>query len=193
MRSPSQPEVSEPTMLNSPIVAMRPAADLRRKAAVDQIGRHVHGDEGELEAAGEEAEHQQQIGAMREGFAQALAAAIALRAVCACCRQAASPTRATAAARAACSRQRSVSVCCQPNMIHQRDRERRIKELAERARRRAEAEGASSAIAAARACRTPPARPGTSSRTRPKPISTPADRSSTGALVACAISARPSA
>ena len=57
-------------MLNSPMVAKRPAADLGRKAAVDQIGRQMHGDEGELEAAGEEAEHQQHVAAVPEGFRQ---------------------------------------------------------------------------------------------------------------------------
>ena len=47
-----------------------PAAGLRAEAAIDQIGRQMHGDECELEAAGEEAEHQQHIGAMAEGFGQ---------------------------------------------------------------------------------------------------------------------------
>ena len=56
-----------------------PAADLRRQAAVDQIGRQMRGDEGELEAAGEEAEHQQHIGAVRERLGQAPGAAIAVR------------------------------------------------------------------------------------------------------------------
>ena len=44
----------------------RPAADLRAEAAVDQIGRQMQRDEGELEAAGEEAEHEQHVGAMAE-------------------------------------------------------------------------------------------------------------------------------
>ena len=55
----------------------RPAADLRRQAAIDQIRRHVHGDERKLESAGEKAEHQQHVGAMGESFADAPAAAIA--------------------------------------------------------------------------------------------------------------------
>ena len=72
MRSPSQPEASEPTMLNRPITAMVQPPTSRRQAAIDQIGRQVHGDEGELEAAGEEAEHQQHIGAMPERLRQRL-------------------------------------------------------------------------------------------------------------------------
>ena len=50
----------------------RPAADLGRETAVDQIGRQMHGDEGELEAAGEEAEHQQNIGAVPERLGRGL-------------------------------------------------------------------------------------------------------------------------
>ena len=38
-----------------------------------EIGRQVHGDEGELEAAGEEAEHEQHIGAVLERLGQGLA------------------------------------------------------------------------------------------------------------------------
>ena len=57
-------------MLKSPIDAMHPAAGLRGDAAIDQIGRQMHGDEGKLEAAGEEAEHQQHIGAMAEGLGE---------------------------------------------------------------------------------------------------------------------------
>ena len=49
-----------------------PAADLHRQAAIDQIGRQMRGDEGELESAGEEAQHQQHIGPVTEGFAQRL-------------------------------------------------------------------------------------------------------------------------
>jgi len=47
-----------------------PAAGRRRYAAIDQIGRQVHRDERELKAAGEEAEHQQHIGAMAERLRQ---------------------------------------------------------------------------------------------------------------------------
>ena len=65
MRPPSQPEASEPTMLNSPIAAMVQPPTVA-EAAVDEIGRHVHGDEGELEAAGEVAENQQHVGAMAD-------------------------------------------------------------------------------------------------------------------------------
>src|SRR5215472_4573479 len=49
-----------------------PGADLRRKAAVDEVGRHVDGDEGELETAGEETEHEQDIGAVADRLRQRL-------------------------------------------------------------------------------------------------------------------------
>ena len=42
------------------------------KPAVDQIGRQMDGDERELEAAGEEAEHQQHVAAVAERFRQRL-------------------------------------------------------------------------------------------------------------------------
>src|SRR5215472_4843329 len=49
-----------------------PAADLRGKTAIDQVSRHVDGDEGELETAGEEAEHEQDIGAVPDGLRECL-------------------------------------------------------------------------------------------------------------------------
>src|SRR5215470_8225359 len=49
-----------------------PGADLRRKAAVDEVGRHVDGDESELETAGEETEHEQDIGAVADRLRQRL-------------------------------------------------------------------------------------------------------------------------
>jgi hypothetical protein len=52
-------------MLQSPMVASV-HAHLGGETAVDEIGRQMHGDEGELEAAGEEAEHQEHVGAVRE-------------------------------------------------------------------------------------------------------------------------------
>ena len=55
-------------ILNRPDSSKRPAADLGGKAAIDQIRRQMHGDESELEAAGEEAEHQQNVAAMAECF-----------------------------------------------------------------------------------------------------------------------------
>ena len=50
----------------------RPAADPGRQAGILEIGRQVRGDEGELEAAGEEAEHQQDVAAVPEGLGQRL-------------------------------------------------------------------------------------------------------------------------
>ena len=59
-------------MLNRPITAMVQAPTCGAEPAVDQIGRQMHGDEGELEAAGEEAEHQQHVAAMPERLDQRL-------------------------------------------------------------------------------------------------------------------------
>ena len=59
-------------MLNRPISRDGPGAGLGAEPAVDQIGRQVHGDEGELEAAGEEAQHQQHVAAMAERLDQRL-------------------------------------------------------------------------------------------------------------------------
>ena len=50
-----------------------PAADLRRNPAVDQIGRQVNRDEGDLKSASEEAEDQQHVRTMRESFAERVA------------------------------------------------------------------------------------------------------------------------
>ena len=49
-----------------------PAADRGRQAAIDQIGRQMHGDEEELKAAGEVAEDQQHVAAMAERLRQRL-------------------------------------------------------------------------------------------------------------------------
>ena len=59
-------------MLNRPMAPSVQAADLGRQSAIDQIGRQMHGDEQQLEAAGEEAEHQQNVAAMAEGLGQRL-------------------------------------------------------------------------------------------------------------------------
>ena len=114
----------------------------RRQPAVDQIGRQMHGDEGELEAAGEEAEHQQHVGAMAERLRQRLLAPIAAaraaaRARGACAARSAS---ATAACTSSSTPAKITSVVCQPIGVHQAHGERREQELAERARRRAGAE-----------------------------------------------------
>ncbi len=50
----------------------RPAANLGRHTDILEIARQMHGDEGELEAAGEEAEHQQHIGAMAKRLRERL-------------------------------------------------------------------------------------------------------------------------
>ena len=86
-----------------------------------------------------------------------------------------------------------ISVCCQPNAVHQRDGDRRIEELPERARRGAEAEGARAPFAAATALPNAARITMNEQPERPKPISTPAETSSIGALVACDINARPAA
>ena len=65
-------------MLNRPMKRDGPGADVGAEPAVEQIGRQVHGDEGELEAAGEEAEHQQHVAAMAERLAQRLLADLQL-------------------------------------------------------------------------------------------------------------------
>ena len=57
-------------MLNSPITAMVQPPTSRRQPAVDQVRRQVDGDERELEAAGEEAEHQQHVGAVQQRLRQ---------------------------------------------------------------------------------------------------------------------------
>ena len=51
----------------------RPGADPRVEAAVDDEGRQVRGDEGDVKAADEEAGGQQQVAPMREGLRQRLA------------------------------------------------------------------------------------------------------------------------
>ena len=119
-----------------------PAADLDRQTLVHQIGRHVHGDECELEAAGEEAEHEQHVGAMTDRLRQRLPQRLGRHAMHrSCLRRAPSRSQATAAAPAACPRRRPRSAVCQPNASISETRERRIEKLAERARRRAGAEG----------------------------------------------------
>ena len=67
-------------MLNSPITAMVQAPIGGGEAAVDQIGRQMHGDERKLEAAGEEAEHEQCVGAMAESLGQRLLGGLLLHA-----------------------------------------------------------------------------------------------------------------
>ncbi len=81
-----------------------------------QISGHVHGDERKLETAGEEAEHQQHVGAMCECFAQRLAAAIAAPLSRPPAWRPASPEPTTTAARASMLTAKIVSVCCQPNV-----------------------------------------------------------------------------
>ena len=72
MRPESTPEVIEPMMLKRPISADRVAAIDRRDADVVEIGRQVDGDEGDLEAADEEAGDEQLVGAVAEGLAERL-------------------------------------------------------------------------------------------------------------------------
>ena len=57
-------------MLNRPMAAITQPPICVEMPRSTRIGRQMHGDEGELEAASEEAEHQQHIGAMAEGFGE---------------------------------------------------------------------------------------------------------------------------
>ncbi len=66
-------------MLNRPMTPSVQRAGVGRQAAIDQIGRQVHGDEQELEAAGEESEHQQHVTAVAEGLGQRLHQRLLLR------------------------------------------------------------------------------------------------------------------
>ena len=59
-------------MLNRPIAPMVQRADVHRQSAIDEIGRQMDGNEEKLEAAGEEAEHKQNIAAMAERFRESL-------------------------------------------------------------------------------------------------------------------------
>ena len=72
MRPLSQPAPSAPTTLNSPDCRQRPATNVGREAAISEVGRKMHADEGNLKAAREEAEHQQHVGTVPESFAQCL-------------------------------------------------------------------------------------------------------------------------
>ena len=101
----------------------------------------MHGDEGELEAAGEEAEHQQHVAAMAEGLAQRLLGLI-------CSLAAGRRLRPGGVASDERQRQHQQHGAGEHQerglpgkRVDQRMRERRIEELAERARRGAGAEG----------------------------------------------------
>ena len=112
MRLASQPDrqraddVEQPDHARAP--SRRPARD---EAAIDQIGRQMHGDERELEAAGEEAEHEQHIGAMRRMLRRAPAGATASAAAPAPTfgRSAASRARAPSAHEQHAARRRSAA------------------------------------------------------------------------------------
>ena len=54
-------------MLNRPMTAIDQQPTSGEQPALDEIGRHVHVDEGEVEAADEEADHQQPVAAMAPG------------------------------------------------------------------------------------------------------------------------------
>ena len=177
-------------ILNRPMVAERPAADLGRKTAIDQIGRQVHGDEGELKAAGEEAEHQQHIGAMAERFGQRLPQDC-VRAAAGRAADAGERSASDSGSTASMMTAKIASAFCQPT-IDQRDRERRKQELAERAGRRAERRKRSSAIPAATACRKRRSRRERAAGQAEADQHAGRNRASP-ALVACAISSRPSA
>ena len=167
-----------------------PGADVGAEPAVDQIGRQMHGDEGELEAAGEEAEHQQHVAAVTERLAQRLLGRLRLGRAGDRRRSAASPAPATAAAPAASSRRTPAA------------------RSARRMRRSANAPaanrgtGRTSPTPCRRRTRTArqfsgtslPSAPitiGNEQPARPKPIITPAERSSVAIEFACAITGEP--
>ena len=58
-------------MLNRPMSAMVHAG-VGPEPSVHEVGRQVHGDEGKLEAAGEETHHQQHVAPVAEGFDECL-------------------------------------------------------------------------------------------------------------------------
>ena len=58
-----------------------PGADVGREPAIHQIGGQVHGDERQLEAAGEETEHEQHVGAVGKGLAQGVGQRLRFRAM----------------------------------------------------------------------------------------------------------------
>ena len=172
----------------------RPAADLGGKPAVDQIGRQMHGDEGELEAAGEEAEHQQHIAAMAEGLRHGLAKRLRRhrhRRRCAAAarrRQRNRQRQNEHASRRRRSSAPSASRICPsaPRRSANRGTGRTNRRRCRR-RRRANASFAGSSLPKAPITRL------NEQPDSPSPINTPAVRSSAPGVVACAISARPEA
>ena len=77
----------------------------------------MHGDESELKAAGEEAEHQQHVGAMAERFRERMLEGLLFRRrQRSPIRPAASPAPATAARPAASGRRTPISAVCQPKL-----------------------------------------------------------------------------
>ena len=69
---PKYPALSEPAMLNSPMIAIDQLPTSGDSPHWTRIGGHVDVDEGEVEAADEEADHQQPIGAIAPGARQRL-------------------------------------------------------------------------------------------------------------------------
>ena len=163
-----------------------PAADLGGQSAVDQIGRQVDGDEGELEAAGEEAEHEQHVAAMRRTPRDSACLSD-------CC---AVPRRCPALAARRRQRERE-----RQHQQHEpgEDQQRGLPAECVRSATRASGEnrnwpnepgggaGAERERAPAfrqRACRSAPITMRNEQPARPKPISTPAERWSISGVVA---------
>ena len=71
IRVASQPDDNEPNVEQTDH-PNGPTADLGGQAAIDEVGWHMHGDELELKAAGEEPDHQQHVGAIRQGLDKCL-------------------------------------------------------------------------------------------------------------------------
>ena len=164
IRPESQPEPSEPMMLNRPMRPMVQAPMSAPSPRSTQIGRQVHGDEGELEAAGEEAQHQQHVAAVAEGLDSAPACddcgLTAAAAGADCGVASTSDSGSTSSIVPAKTKQRGLP----GERFDQRMRERRIEELPERARRGAGAERECRASFPARACRARRSPSETSSR-----------------------------
>src|SRR5216684_2397667 len=59
--------------------SQRPAADLGREPAIDQIRGQMQSDETELESAGEETQHEQEKRAVPEGLGQSLTIGLRLQ------------------------------------------------------------------------------------------------------------------
>ena len=103
-------------MLNRPMKAITQPPHFA-SSPVDQIGRQMHGDERDVEAAGEEAEHEQHVGAVAEGFAERLAERLRPhRIAAALCPCAGVATAKASGSTSSTSTAKTSSVLCQPTL-----------------------------------------------------------------------------